>query len=45
MHRGNGAGGAFSSGWQSMGQAGRAIEGAMDPIGVAMPLIHAQLAW
>ena len=45
-HWGNGAhSGAFTAGWQSMGQAGKAFEGAMDPIGVAMPLIHAQLAW
>ena len=47
VHWGNGTpnGGAFTAGWQSMGQAGKAIEGALDPIGVAMPLIHAQLAW
>ena len=35
----------FASGWRALSSVGRAIEGAADPIGMAMPLMHAQLAW
>jgi len=43
-HSGEG-GGSFLAGLRTIENAGRAFEGAFDPIGMTMPLIHAQLAW
>lgn len=36
---------ALSATWSALGGLSKAFDAAIDPIGVAMPLVHAQLAW
>jgi len=37
--------GGFAAGWHSIGTMGKTFEGAFDPIGMATPIVHAQMAW